>query len=382
MEDKSKYYLETLNAISKLINSVPVDNYDMVIGFATLTSTNFFKAHNSLLFIRDSILTGGLLDLASYNCREAGRPVPGNIRPLERFYGILRDEEPLKIRKGSGIEPAPYIHASALALPLIANGEAFGLLLVNDPDTVFFDDERDYYIEMVTTLLSTLIYNGMLLRKRELLVRELEEKKSELNTSRDQMTELTLSIVGALEDASLFRDEETGTHIRRVRTYSEILAKGCGLDESFIEKISLYSGLHDIGKLAIKYDILHKPGAYTEEEYRVMKEHSTYGYRIINKQGIDTVAKNIVLYHHEKYDGTGYPAGLKGEEIPIEARIVALADVYDALSTERIYKSPIDDGEIAEIILKEKGKHFDPALVEILISNYPLILEVKKSMTQ
>ncbi len=381
MDSKSSYYLETLNSISKLINSVPIDNYDMVIDFTTLTSTNFFKAHNSLLFIKDAILTGNLLDLASYNCRDAGRPVPGNIRPIDRFYGILRDEEPLKIRRGTEIEPAPYIHTTALALPLIANGEAFGLLLVNTPNPVFLDDEHDYYAEMVSTLLSTLLYNAILFRKRGLLLRELEEKKRELNTSRDQMTELTLSIVGALEDASLFRDEETGTHIRRVRTYSEILAKGCGLEEPFIEKISLYSGLHDIGKLAIKYDILHKPGTYTEEEYRIMKEHSTYGYRIINKQGIDIVAKNIVLYHHEKYDGTGYPAGLKGDAIPIEARIVALADVYDALSTERIYKNPLGDDEIKEIILKEKGRHFDPALVDIIIGNYANILEVKKNIT-
>jgi len=372
--------LEQLNAISKLINSVPINNYTMVLDIAILISTNFFRADNSVLFIKDKVFTNDNLVLASHNIRDIDSFTIHFFEPLPLFYTILKDENRVQLKNSGNFETAPYIGTSALALPLITNGEPFGLLIVNNPID-FLSEGDDYFIEMVSTMLSTIIYNSILFRKRELLLKEIEDKKTELDISRNQMNELTLSIVGALEDASLIRDEETGTHIRRVSTYSEIIATYYGLDQSFIEKIKLYSGLHDIGKLAVKYDILHKPDTYTSEEFGIMKEHCNFGYRIINKQGIDDVAKNIVLYHHEKYDGTGYPSGLKGTSIPIEARIVALADVFDALSTKRVYKGEMDDEKIKKLILSEKGKHFDPDLVDIFIANYDRILKIKDELT-
>ncbi len=193
-----------------------------------------------------------------------------------------------------------------------------------------------------------------------------------------KLKKLTIGLVQTLENANTFNDEETGSHIKRIGKYSQVLAKELQLKPIDTEKIGLYASLHDVGKIGISDHILKKPGKLTEEEFEVMKNHVEIGYNLMKDLDISPIALNIVRYHHEKWNGTGYGKGLKGEEIPREARIVAIADVYDALRQKRIYKDAFTHEKSVEIIISESGKHFDPNLVKIFIKkheNFKMIFE-------
>lgn len=177
------------------------------------------------------------------------------------------------------------------------------------------------------------------------------------------------------------RDESTGSHIARTVDYVSALIKKMKKQDKYAankneyyENITLAAPMHDIGKIKIPDAILNKPGKLTEEEYEIMKKHSVYGADIIEKtmKGVEEesyyeVACNIAKYHHERYDGKGYPEGLKGEEIPLEARIMALADVYDALVSERVYKKAYPKEEAIRIIIEGRGTQFDPLLTELFL---------------
>ncbi len=178
---------------------------------------------------------------------------------------------------------------------------------------------------------------------------------------------MTYAMVAALENANLFFDEETGNHVRRISRLSEFIGKGAGVDEQFVKMVKLYSPLHDIGKVGVRKDVLNKPGKLTAEEFEHMKEHVTIGHRIIDDGAIDEMARNIVLYHHEKWAGGGYARGLAGENIPLEARIVSIADVFDALVSKRVYKSAMSLDETLAIMERERGVSFDPALLDPFI---------------
>lgn len=211
--------------------------------------------------------------------------------------------------------------------------------------------------------------------------RYLSDQKAHLEALVTQRTReldnLTMGLVAALERANQLNDTDTGNHIRRVCNYSYVLAKGYGLDEEFCKKLQRYASLHDVGKVGIPDSILKKPGKLTDAEISEMKQHTVLGYELLVAAGADPIACNIALYHHEKYDGSGYPHGLKGEDIPIEARIVALADVYDALTTKRCYKDAFSQEESERIIRNDSGKHFDPKLVELFFASREEFAEVK-----
>ncbi|MBM4371396.1 MAG: response regulator [Deltaproteobacteria bacterium] len=175
---------------------------------------------------------------------------------------------------------------------------------------------------------------------------------------------LTLSLVTALEKANEMNDSDTGLHLVRVSSYSRILAEALGLPPGLIFRIARYASLHDVGKVAIPDHLLKKPGTLTAEEFDQMKLHTVYGYELLKVANVDPVAQNIAYCHHEKFNGNGYPRGLAGEDIPVEARVVAMADVFDALTTKRCYKREYDLETSRGIILAETGHHFDPRLVE------------------
>lgn len=166
-------------------------------------------------------------------------------------------------------------------------------------------------------------------------------------------------------------DSETSDHMNRICDISYALAKKLGLDEEFSQKIKTYAYYHDIGKILIPIEILKKPGKLNPSEWEIIKKHPEYGADIIGNAEILKVAKNIALYHHERYDGSGYPYGLKGKEIPVEARIVSLVDVYDALRSERPYKRSLSHIESINIILNGDGRttpeQFDPEILKVFI---------------
>ncbi|MFC3034164.1 DUF3369 domain-containing protein [Pseudoalteromonas fenneropenaei] len=196
-------------------------------------------------------------------------------------------------------------------------------------------------------------------------------------TVKESQKELSYILGEAVEK----RSKETGSHVKRVAHYSELLAQLVGLNHYEAEIIKLASPLHDVGKISIPDRILNKPGRLDAEEWTIMQSHAQIGYEILrNSQNeILQCGANIAHQHHEKWDGSGYPQGLIGEQIDIVGRITALADVFDALGSDRCYKPawPID--QIVSLIISEKGKHFDPILVELFIANIDKFIKIKEA---
>lgn len=177
------------------------------------------------------------------------------------------------------------------------------------------------------------------------------------------------NFINCLEQINLYRDEDTGQHSLRVGELAFILAKKLNINHVTCKEIRAFASLHDIGKIGIPDIILLKEGKLTIEEFDYIKKHPEIGFNLIKKARFGKVAENIVMYHHEKWDGSGYPIGLKGEEIPLESRITAIADVYDALRQKRCYKEGFSH-EIALKILKEGDSiHFDSEILRIFLEN-------------
>lgn len=195
----------------------------------------------------------------------------------------------------------------------------------------------------------------------------------------DELRESRLHIVQCLGLAAEYKDNETGMHVIRMSHYSKILALAAGLSDADADELLHAAPMHDIGKIGIPDRILQKQGKLDDEEWRVMRQHVQIGADIIgvHERGLLKTARLVALTHHEKWDGSGYPKGLKEEDIPLEGRIVAIADVFDALTSVRPYKRAWSEDEAVELLVREKGKHFDPRLVDLFLAQLPAIREVR-----
>ncbi|KQZ47770.1 transcriptional regulator [Rhizobium sp. Root149] len=212
-------------------------------------------------------------------------------------------------------------------------------------------------------------------RKLALQAQELQRKFEEAMARVERREE---EIIWRLSRAIGCRDGETGQHLDRVAVIARMIAEELGFDERQAREIFLASPLHDVGKLAVKDAILLKPGRLTPDEFTEMKKHTEYGQEILKNSSSDLIktAERIAASHHEKWDGTGYPRGLKGTEIPIEARIVAVADVFDALCSERPYKQAWPLQKALQEIMNNSGKHFDPSCVAAFARRWAQIREL------
>ncbi|WP_371877761.1 HD domain-containing phosphohydrolase [Paenibacillus plantiphilus] len=188
-------------------------------------------------------------------------------------------------------------------------------------------------------------------------------------------------IIFAMGEIGESRSKETGNHVKRVAEYSYILALGYGLSVEEAEQLKMVSPMHDIGKVAIPDAVLHKPGKLTEEEFELMKQHTITGYNLLKSSGRELMKMaSIVAYeHHEKWDGTGYPRGLNGEDIHLYGRITAIADVFDALGSDRVYKKAWELDRILKLFEEERGRHFDPHLVDIFLQQFPKLLTIRQN---
>lgn len=211
--------------------------------------------------------------------------------------------------------------------------------------------------------------------------RILEEKVRERT---QQLRETQLEIVRRLGRAAEYRDNVTGMHVIRMSHYCAELARAIGWDEESCEMLLHASPMHDIGKIGIPDRILLKEGKLTAEEWEVMKSHAAIGAELLSGSSspLMQMAMEIALSHHEKWDGSGYPRGLKGEDIPIVGRIVALCDVFDALTTERPYKQAWPVEAVVAELERQSGKHFDPHLVETFKTILPKILQIRERYTE
>ena len=196
----------------------------------------------------------------------------------------------------------------------------------------------------------------------------------------DELQRTRLEIIQRLGRAAEYKDNETGHHVMRMSHYSQLIAQAMGKSERWCEKLLHAAPMHDIGKIGIPDAIMLKPGKLTDDEFDVMKTHPRIGAEILGNSTAElmVMAKNVALYHHEKWNGSGYPERLSGKDIPLEARIVALADVFDALTSERPYKRAWSVEEACEYIHDSRGEHFDPEVVEAFDQCLPDILKIKE----
>ena len=206
------------------------------------------------------------------------------------------------------------------------------------------------------------------------LERRVRERTAELNQTR-------LQVIRQLGRAGEFRDNETGMHVIRVSHSCRLLAMAAGMNDEDIDMIFNASPMHDIGKIGIPDNILLKPAKLEDEEFAIMQTHATIGAAILGEQSsqLHDVAREIALTHHEKWNGTGYPRGLSGEAIPLVGRITAIADVFDALTSERPYKKAWPVAEALALIQRESGQHFDPQLVALFVEIFPQVLQCRQT---
>ena len=204
------------------------------------------------------------------------------------------------------------------------------------------------------------------------MVRNLETAKVELMVSREET-------IQRLARAAEFRSDETAQHIRRMSIYCELLAREAGMSERMCELLRIASPMHDIGKIGTPDRILMKEGRLTPEEFEVMKQHAEIGFRILNGSNSEMLqlAADIAMTHHEKFDGSGYPRGLSGTNIPIHGRITAIADVFDALMSARCYKSAYPLERTLRIMSDGRGSHFDPELLRLFIGRIDDVMKIQ-----
>jgi HD domain len=203
-------------------------------------------------------------------------------------------------------------------------------------------------------------------RHRAKLQREIVDRSNELSKAMSELEIAQAETVRRLSMAVEFRDEDTGAHIERIGRFSTLLAEQIGMEPELCERMSHAAPLHDVGKVAIPDAILLKPGKLTAEERAIVETHAEEGHRLLkgSSSAILDMAATIALSHHEKWDGSGYPRGVKGEAIPLEGRIVAIADVFDALTSDRVYRKAFAVEEAVAMMGQERGRHFDPVLLD------------------
>lgn len=243
----------------------------------------------------------------------------------------------------------------------------------------------------MTSLLRMKKYHDALKDYQAHLQQMVEERTSalraalgDLEHARQATVQAHMETIHKLSAAAEYKDEDTASHILRMSRYCALIAKAQGMNEPEVDLILNSSPMHDIGKMGIPDAILLKPGKLDDDEWTVMRRHTVIGATILSggsSKYLETGAE-IALSHHEKWDGSGYPRGLSGVEIPLSGRICAIADVFDALTTKRPYKHALSNERSLEIMAAGRGKHFDPELYDLFVANFDGVLEIQRSFKE
>ncbi len=252
-----------------------------------------------------------------------------------------------------------YVTQNIIAVPLLNhNRETIGVFQALNKKSGFFTATDAEILVLIGNYASVSLENALLYNK---------------------LKESQTKIIHKLSGAAEFKDNETSAHTKRVGMYTEIIAQAMGFDRDFCDLVKLTSPMHDIGKIGIPDSILLKPGKLDDDEFTVMKKHAMFGYEILFEDGdeILKMAATIARDHHEKWDGSGYPMGKKGEEISIQGRITAVVDVFDALTSRRPYKEPWSVERAVKLIQGESGTHFDPKVIDAFLEKLDTFIEIK-----
>ena len=309
-----------------------------------------------------------------------------SISALNKFYStsfdlIIADAS---IQNSDGISIIQKIRDANKLVPIIVmsgaleNEELISLMKLDVSGFVSKPlQKEELFLSIKKAIEKITIRNTIENQKKELveinndLENQMIQRISEIYSLNQEIRKTQTEVIFTMGTVCESRSKETGNHIKRVASYSEIFAKYYGLNEEDVLLLKEASPMHDIGKIAIPDSILHKAGRLDEEERTIMNSHAIRGYDMLknSKRKLLQIAATVAHEHHEKYDGSGYPRKLKAEEISIYGRITALADVFDALGSDRCYKKAWEDKKIFAMIQNEKGKHFDPKLVDIFFEH-------------
>lgn len=232
----------------------------------------------------------------------------------------------------------------------------------------------------VASLLKVKAYNDHMRNHQQELESEVAKRTKELRKAFEKIKIVSLETIYKLTKAAEYKDEDTGAHIQRMSNYSAIIAGKMGLAEQTVESILYAAPMHDIGKIGIPDRILLKPAKLDSDEWMTMKQHTVIGGRILEESAAVFIrlGEVVALTHHEKWDGTGYPKGLKGKNIPLVGRIIAIADVFDALTSKRPYKEAFSLEKSYEIIKEGRGTHFDPDVMDAFFASQEKLLAIKE----
>ncbi|HPQ94846.1 MAG: HD-GYP domain-containing protein [Thiothrix sp.] len=268
------------------------------------------------------------------------------------------------VRSGSWIETDLF----GREVPLEASA-----LFVNGCEVLILQQLGEKYRAEVTLLQH--VRDGLL--NQEFLEAEVRKRTGEI---RQREEDIALKLISLTS----FRDQETGAHVRRIGLYAAAMARALDWSETEVDNIRIAAPMHDIGKIGIPDNILLKPGALNEDEFAIIKQHARIGAEMLSGTDIPVLemAAGIAWCHHERWDGSGYPRGLAGEQIPVAARITTIVDIYDALIHERVYKRAFDEAEAVAIMRGLSGKNLDPGLLKVFLYLLPVMRRIKDEVRE
>ncbi len=352
MKNSNRDLRELLNCISAINKSLSIEkvlgntisHIQEILGVEAVSIWEYDEKKNELFF---RILKGEKTEKIVNLRLKEGVGIAGKTF-LDRKFKIINDIEKNRDWNKSFDKISGFKTKNMLVGPLSIENKVIGVIqIMNKIGGDFTTDDLEY-IKIISSPISIALENAKLYEKEKRL-----------------LFELALSLSLAIEK----RDPYTGGHTKRVLDYSILIAEGLNLSKWEIERLKISAILHDIGKIGVPDAILNKKGALTDKEKELMKKHPTIGAEIVsNIEGMEDVVEGI-KYHHEKYDGSGYPEGLKGKEIPLFARIIAIADTFDAITTERPYKKALSKEFAIKELVNNQASQFDPELINLFMES-------------